>query len=34
MANALLDEVPQSLKSMYYAENELRPASTSPAPLR
>ena len=26
MANALLDKVPQSLKSMYYAENELRRA--------
>jgi hypothetical protein len=26
MANALLDKVPQALKSMYYAENELRRA--------
>ena len=26
MANSLLDKVPQALKSMYYAENELRRA--------
>ena len=26
MANAMLDKVPQALKSMYYAENELRRA--------
>lgn len=26
MANAVLDKVPQALKSMYYAENELRRA--------
>ena len=26
MATALIDKVPQSLKSMYYAENELRRA--------
>ena len=26
MTNAILDKVPQALKSMYYAENELRRA--------
>ena len=26
MANAMLDKVPEALKSMYYAENELRRA--------
>lgn len=26
MANAVLDKIPQALKSMYYAENELRRA--------
>ena len=26
MANAMLDKIPQALKSMYYAENELRRA--------
>jgi hypothetical protein len=34
MANALLDKVPQSLKSMYYAENELRRALFKGVTLR
>ena len=34
MPNALLDKVPQALKSMYYAENELRRALFKGVALR
>ena len=34
MANALLDKVPQALKSLYYAENELRRALFKGVALR